>query len=185
MTVGVVPTLPVPGISLLLGKELAGFQVWVTPVVVSALLEVPKTQAVVRECPDVVTQARRAGAQVGQVPPLVEERPGVSPSAMEEDLVSLADTVCAQAVGCEHLCSVKEDPSPPLAPVRDTTISRESLINEGRVIAEGVVPLPRTRKGYDSLLTIKDVAKLFPEAVPIHDICAPTIKVVMPIDDGG
>ena len=60
--------------------------------------------------------------------------------------------------------------------MRDTTISRESLINEGRVIAEGVVPLPRTRKGHDSLLTIKDVAKLFPEAVPMQNIWAPTIR---------
>ena len=104
----------------------------VTPVVVSAPLEVPETQAVVRECPDVGTQAQKAEAQAGQVPPLVEERLGVSPSAGEEELVSLADTVFAQAVG-EHPVSKREDPSPPLAPVRDATFfSRESLIKEQR-----------------------------------------------------
>ena len=42
VTVGVVPTLPVPGISLVLGNDLAGSQVWGTPVVVSTPLEVPE-----------------------------------------------------------------------------------------------------------------------------------------------
>ena len=100
VTVGVVPTLPVPGISLVLGNDLAGSQVWGTPVVVSPPLEVPDVPPLVPEHPEVVIQTRKAEAQAGQVPPLVEERPGVSPSAEEEDLVSLADTVFAQAVGC-------------------------------------------------------------------------------------
>ena len=176
MTVGVVPTLPVPGTSLLLGKDLAGFQVGVTPVVVFTPLEVPEAPPLGRERPEGVIQTQRAEAHAAPVLPLVEERPGVSPSAEEEDLVSLADTVFAQAVGCEHLCSVKEDPYPSLAPVRDTTISRERLVNEGRVIAEGVGPLPRTRKEPDYLVTSEDVAKRFPEAVPIHNIWAPMIR---------
>ena len=109
----------------------------------------------------------------------------------------------AQAVGCEHLCSMKEDPSSPLASVRDATFSRESLREEpredpllhplwkravtaeestdmavdeleGLVIAEGVGPLPRTKKGHEYVLTIMDVATQFPEVVPLHDIWAST-----------
>ena len=81
VTVGVVPTLPVQGICLVLGTDLAGCQVWVTPGVVSTPLEVP--QAVVQEHPDVFTacvvtraQARKTEARAGQVLPPGEVRPG-------------------------------------------------------------------------------------------------------------
>lgn len=55
VTVGVVSMLPVQDISLSLGNDIAGSQVCVAPVVVSTPLEVPETEELEREHPEVLT----------------------------------------------------------------------------------------------------------------------------------
>ncbi|KAJ8346700.1 hypothetical protein SKAU_G00281010 [Synaphobranchus kaupii] len=138
VTVGVVPTLPLPGVSLLLGNDLAGSQVCVTPVVVSTPLEVPETQELEREHPEVFTAcvvtralARKAEAQASNaLTPISEEVPCVSATSGEKEHISLAGTVFAKAVSEEGTSAVK-GPGFSLSPVADAThFSREVLIHE-------------------------------------------------------
>ena len=109
---------------------------------------------------------------------------------------------------CEHRFSMKEDPSPPLAPVRDATFfSKESLIEEprqgpslsplwkravtaeestdmavdeleDRVIADGVGPLPRTKKGCEYSWTMMDAATFHD-----HDLTLVGCVVVAPPEE--
>ncbi|KAJ8364747.1 hypothetical protein SKAU_G00135780 [Synaphobranchus kaupii] len=138
VTVGVVPTLPVPGVSLLLGNDLAGSQVCVTPVVVSTPLEVPETQELEREHPEVFTAcvvtralARKAETQASEaLTPISEEVPCVSATSGEKEHISLAGTVFAKAVSEEGTSAVKGSGFSP-SPVADAThFSREVLIQE-------------------------------------------------------
>ncbi|KAJ8353232.1 hypothetical protein SKAU_G00207990 [Synaphobranchus kaupii] len=138
VTVGVVPTLPVPGVSLLLGNDLAGSQVCVTPVVVSTPLEVPETQELEREHPEVFTAcvvtralARKAETQASEaLTPISEEVPCVSATSGEKEHISLAGTVFAKAVSEEGTSAVKGPGFSP-SPVADAThFSREVLIQE-------------------------------------------------------
>ncbi|KAJ8342046.1 hypothetical protein SKAU_G00319740 [Synaphobranchus kaupii] len=138
VTVGVVPTLPVPGVSLLLGNDLAGSQVCVTPVVVSTPLEVPETQELEREHPEVFTAcvvtralARKAETQASEaLTPISEEVPCVSATSGEKEHISLAGTVFAKAVSEEGTSAVKGPGFSP-SPVADAThFSREVLIHE-------------------------------------------------------
>ncbi|KAJ8333535.1 hypothetical protein SKAU_G00415430 [Synaphobranchus kaupii] len=116
VTVGVVMSLPVKGISLLLGNDLAGSQVCVTPVVSSVPRETPETQALEKEYPEVFTacvvtrsqtRAWKSSPAISEevvvcpdsvTPPAVVPEPGVPPVDLEES-VELADTVFARAVG--------------------------------------------------------------------------------------
>ncbi|KAJ8364947.1 hypothetical protein SKAU_G00137780 [Synaphobranchus kaupii] len=116
VTVGVVMSLPVKGISLLLGNDLAGSQVCVTPVVSSVPRETPETQALEKEYPEVFTacvvmrsqtRAWKSSPAISEevvvcpdsvTPPAVVPEPGAPPVDLEES-VELADTVFARAVG--------------------------------------------------------------------------------------
>ncbi|KAJ8349438.1 hypothetical protein SKAU_G00245680 [Synaphobranchus kaupii] len=114
VTVGVVPTLPVPGVSLLLGNDLAGSQVCVTPVVVS-ILE--------REHPEVFTAcvvtralACKAEAQASEaLTPISEEVPFV---------------FFSKAVSKEGTTAVKGPGFSPSSVADATHFSREVLIQE-------------------------------------------------------
>ncbi|KAJ8379406.1 hypothetical protein SKAU_G00001840 [Synaphobranchus kaupii] len=89
VTVGVVMSLPVKGISLLLGNDLAGAQVCVTPVVSSMPRETPETQALEKEYPEVFTACVVTRSQTRAW----KSSPGIS-----EEVVVCPDSVTPPAV---------------------------------------------------------------------------------------
>ncbi|KAJ8332462.1 hypothetical protein SKAU_G00426350 [Synaphobranchus kaupii] len=116
VTVGVVMSLPVKGIRLLLGNDLAGSQVCVTPVVSSVPRETPETQALEKEYPEVFTACvvTRSQTRAWKSSPAISEEVVVCPDSVTppagvpepeappvdlEESVELADTVFARAVG--------------------------------------------------------------------------------------
>lgn len=74
--VGVVASLPIPGVTFVLGNDLAGQRVCVTPLISDVPVESPETEALQEEFPavfptGVVTRSQAQGAQ--EVPRQVEE----------------------------------------------------------------------------------------------------------------
>lgn len=140
VTVGVVSTLPVQGIGLLLGNDLAGSQVCVMPVVDSTPLEVSETQELEQQHPEVFTacvvtraraRAREAEAQAVEALSVPDEgASGASDVGVEGEPIDLADTVFTRAVS-KGVVSGEEGPELPLSSAVDAAcLSREALIQE-------------------------------------------------------
>ena len=83
-------------------------------------------------------------------------------------------TVCRDVVhfcGSCYTCKIagKAGHSLLIAPLQLTLVVEAPF---SQAIIDCIGPLPRTKKGHEYLLTIMDVTTRFPEAVPVHSICA-------------
>ena len=141
VVVGIVPSLPVEGVALVLGNDLAGTQVCVTPVVCEKPCEVPETMALEREHPEVftacvVTRAQALAAEKG--------------NSSEQDELSggLADTFfarLAEVSPCSQFTRealiLEQEKAPSVAPLRQTAASAEDMkeVAEGFFIQDGVL----------------------------------------------
>ena len=134
VVVAVVPSLPVDGIDFVLGNDLAGTQVCVTPVVSTEPCEVPETLALEQEHPEVFTACvvTRSQSSKQQL-----ETQGV----WEDSSIDLSDTFFAKIAGLEA----------------DTLFSRETLISE----QEQDSTLASAREQAGSLEDIQEVAEGF------------------------
>lgn len=133
IVVGIVSSLPAEGVAFVLGNDLAGTRVCVTPLVSEKPCDVPDTMALEREHPEVftvcvVTHAQALAAEKG------------NSSKQDELSRSLADTFfawLAEVSPCsqffrEALISEQEK-DPPVAPLRQTVASAEDM----KDVAEG------------------------------------------------
>ncbi|KAL2089275.1 hypothetical protein ACEWY4_013963 [Coilia grayii] len=99
VVLGVVPSLPVEGIHMLLGNDIAGHQVCVNPVVSISPCSVPETQALEKEYPEVfsacVLTCLQAKAKEVEV-----KQPKAEPG------IDLGDTVVGRLFGgCDLMCN--------------------------------------------------------------------------------
>ncbi|KAL2102623.1 hypothetical protein ACEWY4_001791 [Coilia grayii] len=131
VTVGVVPSLPIDGVGLLLGNDLAGDLVSVTPIVSSVPCESPEMVVLEEQCPDVFPACVVTRSQ---------SKKGVEDKEVEREPVDLSDTFfatlselpdCQQYTREALIAGQKSDTG--LMLIRKTAVSSE----ESQVMAEG------------------------------------------------
>ena len=138
--VGIVDSLPVPGIDLLLGNDIAGAKVFPHPIVSSEPLYIPETVALEEQHPEVfnVCAVTRSMAKVMDTLPEIVEESGMSEenessSAESQDVVTSRSEV-PTAVEEGTLAQLFEPPLP--TPFNDIDLSkfRELQLNDPQIV---------------------------------------------------
>ncbi|KAL2099462.1 hypothetical protein ACEWY4_005942 [Coilia grayii] len=141
VVLGVVPSLPVEGIHVLLGNDLASDRVYVNPVVSNLPCDSPETQALEAEYPDVfsscvLTRGQAKAKAFGATSPLVESS------------VDLGDTIVGRVLGgsdklkCNLETLIAEQQNDPsLVQLLQTAASEEEMgeIADGCYLKEGML----------------------------------------------
>lgn len=141
VVVGIVSLLPIDGVAFVLGNDLAGTRVCVTPIVSEKPCEVSETLVLKREHPQVST-----ACVVTRTDALAAERGGSC--EQDESSSDLADTFfakLAEVSPCSqfsHEALISEEESDPsVAPLRPAAASAEDLrdVAEGFFLQDGVL----------------------------------------------
>ncbi|KAI2661490.1 Retrovirus-related Pol polyprotein [Labeo rohita] len=149
VTLGVCSQLPVDGVDLILGNDLAGGQVFPRPIVIYELYTIkifePDAQfiSVFPVCAVTRAQSQKFG-----------------------DVTNLSDTVLFSQP--EKLVG-KPNQTIPVAPLKPIPVIHEPF---ERLIVDCVGPLPKSKSGHQYILTIMCTATRYPEAIPLRTIKA-------------